>query len=149
MFNFIFDQGLHFVDKSVVLQCDINRMEKVIDLYVHHGGNWMLEPRLSYVVEKVLILEDFEIDHLDIASIHNVYKEQLNYENVEQLYVMEPGLSITESLYLVEDSDGIMKILSKRDGDTNIFEFFANHDIDAPIYAPNIHLVENQDINAL
>ena len=49
----------------------------------------MLEPSLSYVGGKVLIVEDFEIDHLDIASIQNVYKEQLNYENVEHLYVME------------------------------------------------------------
>ena len=35
----------------------------------------MLEPSLSYVEGKVLIVQDFEIDHLDIASIHNVYKE--------------------------------------------------------------------------
>ena len=94
----------------MVLHYDINRMEKVVDLYVHHGGTWVLEPSLGYVRRKVLIVEDFEIDHLDIASIHNVYKEYLNYDNVEQLYVMEPGLSITESLYLVEDSDGMVKI---------------------------------------
>ena len=75
MFNFIFDQGLHFVDKLVVLHYDINRMEKVVDLYVHHGGTWVLEPSLGYVGRKVLIVEDFEIDHLDIAFIHNVYKE--------------------------------------------------------------------------
>ena len=95
----------------------------------------MLESSLSYMGGKVLIVEDFEIDHLDIASIHNVYKEQLNYENLEHLYVMELGLSITEGLYLVEDNHGMMKILSKMNGDTDVLEFFANHDIDALIYA--------------
>ena len=108
----------------------------------------MLEPSLSYVGKKVLIVENFEIDHLDVASIHNVYKEQLNYENVEILYVMELGLSITEGLYLVEDNDAIMKILSKMNGDTDVLEFFANHDIDSLIHAPSIHSIENQDINA-
>ena len=95
----------------------------------------MLESSLSYMGGKVLIVEDCEIDHLDIASIHNVYKEQLNYENLEHLYVMELGLSITEGLYFVEDNHGMMKILSKMNGDTDVLEFFAIHDIDAPIYA--------------
>ena len=62
---------------------------------------------------------------------------------------MEPGLGIKKGLYLVEDKDGIIKILSKTNGDTDVLKFFANHDINAPIYAPNIHTIENQDINAL
>ena len=61
---------------------------------------------------------------------------------------MELGLSISEGLYLVKDNDGIMKILSKMNGDVDVLEFFVNYDIDAPIYACNIHSVENQDINA-
>ena len=64
--------------------------QELVDLYIHHGGTWVLEPRSSYVGGRVLIVEDFEIDHLDITSIHNVYKDQVNYENVEYLYVMEP-----------------------------------------------------------
>ena len=42
-------------------------MEEV-DLYIHHGGTWVREPRLSYEGGKVLMVEDFEIDHLDITS---------------------------------------------------------------------------------
>ena len=61
---------------------------------------------------------------------------------------MEPRLSITKGLYLVEDNDGIVKILSKMNDDTDVFEFFVNHDIDNRIHAPNIHSIENQDINA-
>ena len=57
-------------------------------------------------------------------------------------------MSIIDGLYLVQDNDAIMKILSKMNDDTNVLEFFANHDIDTPIYAPNTHSVENQDINA-
>ena len=34
-------------------------------------------------------------------------------------------------------------------GDTDLLELFANRDIDAPIFAHNFHLVENQYINAL
>ena len=59
----------------MVLHCNINITEEVVDLYIHHGGIWVLEPSLSYVGGKILIVEDFEIDHLDIESIHNVYKE--------------------------------------------------------------------------
>ena len=40
-----------------------------------------------------------------------------------------------------------MKILSKMNVDIDVLEFFANHDIDDPIYVPNIHSIENQDIN--
>ena len=58
----------------MVLHCDINKMDDVVDLYIHHGRTWVLEPRLSYVGGRVLIVEDFEIDHLDITSIHNMYK---------------------------------------------------------------------------
>ena len=58
---------------------------------------------------------------------------------------MELGLGIKKGLYLVEDKDGIIKILSKTNGDTNVLKFFANHDINAPIYAPN-NLANNLDI---
>ena len=51
----------------MVLHCDINGMEEV-DLYIHHGGTCVLEPRLSYEGGKVLKVEDFEIDYLDITS---------------------------------------------------------------------------------
>ena len=64
-FNFVFDQDLHFVDKLVVLHYDINIMEEVVDFYIHHALTWLLEPSLSYVRGKVLIVEDFEIDSLD------------------------------------------------------------------------------------
>ena len=54
-----------------MLHYDIKRMEEVVDLYIHHGGIWLLEPRLSYVGGMVLIVKDFEIDHLDTTSSHN------------------------------------------------------------------------------
>ena len=72
MSNFIFDQGLHFVDKLVVLHCGINIMEEVVNLYIHHGRTWVLEPSLSYVRGKVLIVEDFEIDHLNILHLSTI-----------------------------------------------------------------------------
>ena len=48
-----------------------------------------------------------------------------------------------EGLYLIDDCDDIKKILSKINVDTNVLQFFDNHEIGAPIYAPNIHLAAN------
>ena len=64
-----------------------------------------------------------------------MYEDKLNYENVEHLYVKEFELTIIEGLCLVEDGDGIMKILSEMNGDTDVLEFFTNHVMNAPIYA--------------
>ena len=50
-------------------------------------------PIFDYVVvlytKRKIKHQNFEIDHLDITSIHNLYEKQLNYENVQHFYVME------------------------------------------------------------
>ena len=61
-------------------------------------------PIFDYVVvlytKRKIKHQNFEIDHLDITSIHNLYEEKLNYENVQHFYVMEFGLRITEDQLL-------------------------------------------------
>ena len=50
LFEFNFDVSLNFLDiKLVCVHCDINRMDVLVDLYIHHGGTWVMEPSLSYV----------------------------------------------------------------------------------------------------
>ena len=83
---------------------------------------------------------------MDILTILNVYKEKLNYGNLQQLYVLELDISMNYGgIYLIDDNDGIRKILSKINVDTDVLEFFYNHEIGAPIYAPNIHFVANPE----
>ena len=40
--------------------------------------------------------EDFETKNVDILTIKNVYKTQLNYPNLQHLYVMDPRMSMNE-----------------------------------------------------
>ena len=58
-------------------------MEGHIDVYLHHGGRWIMDPLLSYVGVDVHIVEDFYIDFISIISVKDVYKSQLGYKNVE------------------------------------------------------------------
>ena len=44
-------------------------------------------------------------------------------------------------LYLVDDNDGLKKILSKLNADTNVLEFIANDNSATPINAPSISVV--------
>ena len=44
------------------------------------------------------------------------------------------------NIYLIDDNKDIKKILSKINVDTNVLDFFDNHEISVPIYALNIHL---------
>ena len=62
------------------------------------------------------------------------------------MYVLELGMSTSDGgLYLVDNNDGIMKILRKINVDIDVLEFYDNHDVCAPIYAPNINLGANLD----
>ena len=42
---------------------------------------------------------------------------------------------MNKGLFLVHDDNGIRKIPSKINLDTDILEYFANHEIDAPVLA--------------
>ena len=55
----------------------------------------------------------FDINYLDIITIQNMYKDQLNYEKVQHLYVMESGMSMTKEL-----------ILGKINVDIDVLKFF-------------------------
>ena len=50
-----------------------------MDLYMHYGEKGVNEPRLNYVGDRVHILEDLETENIDILTIENVYKTQLNH----------------------------------------------------------------------
>ena len=66
------------------------------------------------------------------------YKSQLGYKNVEHIYVLELGMEINEGLFLIQDDNEIRNVPSKINSDTNVLEFFANHEIDAPIFAQDM-----------
>ena len=94
-----------------------------------------MDPILSYVGKHVHIIENFDVDFLSIISVKDVYKSEVGYKNVEHIYVLEPGIDINEGLFLVQDDNGIRKVLSKINVDTDVLEFFANHEIDVPVFA--------------
>ena len=109
-----------------------------MDVYLHYGGRWIMDHVLSYVGGEVHIVQNFDVDFPSIISVKDVYKSQLGYKNVEHIYVLEPGMKMDKGLFLVHDDKGIRKMLSKINSDTDILEYFANHEIDAPVFAQDI-----------
>ena len=75
------------------------------------------------------------MDFLSIINVKDVNKSELGYKNVEHIYVLEPGMDINEGFFLVQDDNGIRKVLTKINADTDVPKNFANHDIDAPMFA--------------
>ena len=67
-----------------------------MDIYLHHGGRWYMDPILSYVRGHVHIID---LDFLSIINIKDVYKSKLCYKNVELIYVLEPGIEMNEGLF--------------------------------------------------
>ena len=124
-------------------------MEGHVDVYLHHSGRWIMDPVLNYVGRNVHIVEDFDVEFLSIISVKDVYKSQASYNNVKHIYVLELGMQmINEVIFLVHDDNGIKNVLGKINLNTNVVEFFANHEIDAPVFPQNI-LVISYDIDSL
>ena len=76
-------------------------MEVHVDVYLHHGGRWIMDPVLSYVGGDVHIVEEFDVNFLSIINVKDVYKSQLGYKNVEHIYVLELGMEMNEGIFLV------------------------------------------------
>ena len=106
-----------------------------MDIYLHHGVRWHMNPVLSYVRGHAHIIEDFDVNFLSIINVKDVYKSELGYKNVEHIYVLEFGIDINESLFLVQDDNEIRKVLSKINANIDVQEFFTNREIDAPLFA--------------
>ena len=101
-----------------------------MDVYLHHGGRWIMDPELHNVGGNVHIVEDFDMDFLSIITIKDVYKSELGYKNVEHIYVLELGMEMNKGIFfLVQDDNGIRKVLSKINSNTNVLDFFANHEV--------------------
>ena len=66
-------------------------MEGHLDVYLHHGRRWIIDPALSYVGGDVHIVEDFGVDFLTIISA----------KNVEHIYVLELGMEMNDGLFLI------------------------------------------------
>ena len=77
-----------------------------MDVYLHHGGRWIMDPILSYVGGDVHIVEDFDISFLSIISVEDVYKSHLGYKNAH-IYVLEPRMEMHEGIFLILDDNGI------------------------------------------
>ena len=123
--------------KLLFIKCFIlnSNIEGHVDVYLHHGGRWIIDPVLSYVRGDVHIVEDFDVDFLSIISVKDVYKSQLGYQNVEHIFVLEPAMEMNEGHFLVQDDNGIRNVLSKINSDTYVVEFFANHEIEVLVFA--------------
>ena len=74
-----------------------------MDIYLHHGVRWNMNPVLSYVRGHAHIIMDFDVNFLSIINVKDVHKSNLGYKNVEHIYVLELGIDINESLFLVQD----------------------------------------------
>ena len=45
-----------------------------MDVYLHHGGRWIMDLVLHYVGGNIHIVEDFDVDFLSIINAKDVYK---------------------------------------------------------------------------
>ena len=48
-------------------------MDGCLDVYLHHGDRWIMDPLLRYVRD-VHIEEEFDVDFLSIINVKDVYK---------------------------------------------------------------------------
>ena len=132
--------------KLLFIKCFIlnGSMEGHADVYLHHSSRCIMDHVLSYVGGDVHIIENFDVDFMSIISVKNVYKSLLGYKNVENIYVLELGMEMNEGIFLILDDNGIRKVLSKKNSNTNVLEFFANHKIDALAFS---HLTISYEID--
>ena len=71
-------------------------MDGHVDVYLHHGGNLVTEPKLKYLGGGVHIVEDFDIDFFIYYNYQRCLQKKLGYKNVEHAYVLEPSINMNE-----------------------------------------------------
>ena len=114
-------------------------MEGKVDLHLHHGGSWVGAPELNYVGGDVFILDNFDVDYLTIITVKDVYRQELGYINVKQVYVLQPGKDMNKKgLFLVQDDRDIRRLLSLINKETSVLKFFATHEIDEAVLVEDI-----------
>ncbi|XP_009786802.1 uncharacterized protein [Nicotiana sylvestris] len=88
-----------------------------VNLYFNYGGEWVLEPTLSYTKRDVHVLSGYEVDHLSYIDLCKEYTEVIGYVEVQQLIFLDPS----GRYFLLDGDEGIMKIQSLiNDGFTNV-----------------------------
>ena len=83
-----------------------------MDLHFHHGGSWVVAQEISYVGGKVFILDKFDVNYLITITIKDVYRQELSYVNVKQVYVLKPGKDMNQGLFLLQDDEDIRRLPS-------------------------------------
>ncbi|OIT36716.1 hypothetical protein A4A49_58767, partial [Nicotiana attenuata] len=62
-----------------------------VNLYFNYGGEWVLEPTLSYTKRDVHVLSGYEVDHLSYIDLCKEYTEVIGYVEVQQLIFLDPS----------------------------------------------------------
>ncbi|XP_019239579.1 PREDICTED: uncharacterized protein LOC109219571 [Nicotiana attenuata] len=88
-----------------------------VHLYFNYGGEWVLEPTLSYTKRDVHVLSGYEVDHLSYIDLCKEYTEVIGYVEVQQLIFLDPF----GRYFLLDGDEGIRKIQALiNDGFTDV-----------------------------
>ena len=74
-------------------------MEGKFDLHLPSQGSWVVAPEISYVGGEVFILDKFDVDYLTIITVKDVYRQELVYIHVKQVYVLEARKDMNQGLF--------------------------------------------------
>ncbi|WCJ44518.1 hypothetical protein M5689_025181 [Euphorbia peplus] len=88
-------------------------MSTICDVHYHYGGKWVLVPKIEYVGGEVSIQVKLDVDHLSYKDLKDEYLSKFGYEEVQQLFYVEPGKEFDIGLKLIEGDEEIRVIIWK------------------------------------
>ena len=90
------------------------------------------------------MLFDYDPDYMCSQDILYRYRNLLGFASIEKIFVLEPGKELTDGLFLVHDDSSVRRVLDyiRRFSWIKEIEFYANHEVNDPIFQTNILPVE-------
>ncbi|WCJ20317.1 hypothetical protein M5689_002558 [Euphorbia peplus] len=88
-------------------------MSTICDVHYYYGGKWVLVPKIEYVGGEVSIRVKLDVDHLSYKDLKDEYLSKFGYEEVQQLFYVEPGKEFDIGLKLIEGDEEIRVLIWK------------------------------------
>ena len=120
-------------------------MTTLVNLVFHFGGSWeWVEGKLEYLKGDIDVLYDFDVDHLCYNDLLARYREGYGFTSVQKFFVLKPGEELENGLFLVHNDKIIRKVLDyiKKYSWVVDVEFYVDHEIDTPLFAPKVLEIE-------
>ncbi|XP_039006106.1 uncharacterized protein LOC120133620 [Hibiscus syriacus] len=85
--------------------------KKKVKIRFHHGGTFKGNPKSSYMNEKLELMEHYDVEEICYWSLLSmVHQLEYGFDEVKQLYFLEPGKSLRDGLKLLFDDKSVLQL---------------------------------------